>query len=279
METIRWLAICPGGEALHLAWVNGVENPRGRLHRHDFYECFLVESGSGVHWLAEGREVLEPGDFFMVRPEHVHGLHSRGPEPLTFINVAASASVVELLADGFGSIRQAWGQNAGMARQVFTRHQVAAFRELVGRLATGARGAEDAAFFVFGLLRILHSAEGEDAALNLPPWLADALPLAAEADNLQGGTARLIELCARSPEHVARSFQKHLGRSPSQWMAQQRIAQARRLLETGNLPIVEIALECGIQSLGYFHRLFKAQTGSTPLAYRRQHARVQSAGR
>jgi len=47
-----------------------------------------------------------------------------------------------------------------------------------------------------------------------------------------------------------------------------RIAYAKELLETTNISVLNIALECGYESLRTFNRTFKSHTGTTPLKYR-----------
>ena len=85
-----------------------------------------------------------------------------------------------------------------------------------------------------------------------------------------------IQLCGRSHEHVTRSFQKHLSMTPTQWLTQERIRLAGRLLETTRMSILEIAHECGFESPSHFHSRFKIANGSTPLQYRKRAAGVQS---
>lgn len=47
-----------------------------------------------------------------------------------------------------------------------------------------------------------------------------------------------------------------------------RIAYAKELLETTNASVLEIALECGYETLRTFNRVFKEYAGITPLQYR-----------
>lgn len=47
-----------------------------------------------------------------------------------------------------------------------------------------------------------------------------------------------------------------------------RIAYAKELLETTNMSVLDIALECGYETLRTFNRVFKEHAGTTPLRYR-----------
>ena len=51
-------------------------------------------------------------------------------------------------------------------------------------------------------------------------------------------------------------------------------------LATSDEPITSIALDCGLENLGHFYRLFHARYGSTPRGYRlRQRAVVDPSHR
>ena len=50
-----------------------------------------------------------------------------------------------------------------------------------------------------------------------------------------------------------------------------RIAEAKRLLETTDLPIQQIACTVGIHDYNYFAKFFKLRVGSSPLKYRKEY--------
>ena len=47
-----------------------------------------------------------------------------------------------------------------------------------------------------------------------------------------------------------------------------RIARAKELLLTTNLPVADIAMQCGIDNPPYFSQLFRKATGRTPQQFR-----------
>jgi AraC-like DNA-binding protein len=49
-----------------------------------------------------------------------------------------------------------------------------------------------------------------------------------------------------------------------------RLSNARKMLMDNQLDISQICIECGFQNLSHFHRIFKNQTGVTPMVYRRR---------
>jgi len=81
--------------------------------------------------------------------------------------------------------------------------------------------------------------------------------------------ARLtIETLARevglSPAHFARAFKETLGRAPHQYLLALRLARARRLIETSNASLSDIAQRTGFADQAHLTRLFKRAFGRTP---------------
>jgi transcriptional regulator GlxA family with amidase domain len=66
----------------------------------------------------------------------------------------------------------------------------------------------------------------------------------------------------------ARRFQQSMGTSPLQWLLNQRVVAAQRLLETTSLGVDRIAPECGFGSAAALRQHFARIVGSTPSAYR-----------
>jgi AraC family transcriptional regulator len=86
--------------------------------------------------------------------------------------------------------------------------------------------------------------------------------------------ARLtIEVLARevglSPAHFARAFKETLGRAPHQYLLALRLERARRLIETSQQSLSEIAQRTGFADQAHLTRLFKRAFGTTPGALSR----------
>ena len=72
-----------------------------------------------------------------------------------------------------------------------------------------------------------------------------------------------------SPVYFHKLFSAHLGMTPAAFVLSCRIAAAKALLKTGELPISDISARCGFSSQSYFNYKFKEITGETPLQYRK----------
>jgi AraC-like DNA-binding protein len=87
---------------------------------------------------------------------------------------------------------------------------------------------------------------------------------------------RLARVSDVSAAHFARSFKEAFGIPPHRYLLTRRIERATALLRETDLPILDIALQTGWNSLGTFGRTFRDVTGESPSALR---AREQAAVR
>lgn len=74
--------------------------------------------------------------------------------------------------------------------------------------------------------------------------------------------------------YISRKFKSELGLSLFDYINQQKIAMAQRILRETNLSIAEISDRFGYSSPSYFGSLFRKQTGMTPVEYQRNNKEV-----
>jgi AraC family transcriptional regulator len=72
-----------------------------------------------------------------------------------------------------------------------------------------------------------------------------------------------------SVSQLSNLFRKALGQPPHRFIINLRVARARELLATSDLPIAEIALACGFSHQEHMTRILRREIGLTPAAYRR----------
>jgi AraC-like DNA-binding protein len=81
---------------------------------------------------------------------------------------------------------------------------------------------------------------------------------------------QLANVACMSKPHFFRSFKQELGVSPLDFILQERIAQAKALLQDPLLSVSAAAYQSGFNNLTHFSLQFKKQEGLTPSEYRRQ---------
>ena len=72
-----------------------------------------------------------------------------------------------------------------------------------------------------------------------------------------------------SVDYLRHLFQSRFGCSMKSYIVSQRIKRARDLLRLSNMPLKNIAEQCGYSNEGYFCTAFKKLTGMTPGEFRK----------
>ena len=88
----------------------------------------------------------------------------------------------------------------------------------------------------------------------------------------------LGQACGVSARHFIRAFRQSAGRTPHQWLMQERALAARSLLEHSDRTLAEISALCGYANQSHFCRAFLRCFGESPLTARRR-ARVNAGSR
>jgi transcriptional regulator GlxA family with amidase domain len=116
---------------------------------------------------------------------------------------------------------------------------------------------------------------GQSQFIERPvPQPGDSGTAATRAWALQrlGEPLTLAELAAHAQMSVrtfTRRFREETGSSASRWLVQQRVARARQLLESTDMPVERVAVEAGFGTTASMRQHLHAAIGVAPLAYRR----------
>ncbi|MTD53296.1 GlxA family transcriptional regulator [Amycolatopsis pithecellobii] len=160
-----------------------------------------------------------------------------------------------------------------------------------GDILTSAGAASGIDVFLH-LLRKDHGSEVANGAARrcvVPPWRDGGQAQYIEAPvprTMRDGTAAtrqwalahlheplaladLAEHARMSLRTFARRFTDEVGMSPGRWIVQQRLARARHLLESSDLPVDDIAGQVGFATGTSLRQHLHAAIGVSPLAYRR----------
>lgn len=80
----------------------------------------------------------------------------------------------------------------------------------------------------------------------------------------------LAEVVSFSPEYVGKLFKKAMGIGISEYINKLRIEKAKKLLETTDYKVIDIALMIGYDNMPYFSSVFKKYVGVSPAEYKKQ---------
>ena len=266
--------------------VSGVDvNIRGELppippHIHDRFELGYCYSGEGLFLVEDKILPFRAGDAAIINHREVHVMVSSpgGKTNWSFLNLDPAA----LLA-GYVTEREERLETASFCGNRFPNViSEAEYPELVQpvREIIETRVREPAGFsseirsLVWLLLVRLHRAFHFETQSSPPPGVSRLMPalhhIARHIDR-PVEIPRLAALCSTSESNFRKLFHRSFGCAPKVYLGRMRLKSAAVMLETGSLPVLEIALRCGYQSLSNFNRQFHACYGVSPSAFRAAH--------
>jgi len=113
--------------------------------------------------------------------------------------------------------------------------------------------------------------QAELSALGEHAQIQPALDFLAMQTQTPPGNRKLAGLCGMSEDHFIRKFRRATGSTPAGYGREQRISLAAEWLTGTTRTLDDIAEASGFTDRFHFSRVFKAQLGFPPAAYRRIH--------
>lgn len=257
------------GESYHFAQTELTADNAARCHDHDFHEVFWVTHGRGEHLINGQVSQLQAGQLHLIRPQDRHRVTGTADAPLRIQNLAFSSGVwTELRRRYFANKKDWFVRPASRRMWPLDARAQAGLTHWAGRLAAPDRPRVALDGF---LMELPHFLREPDAGVEpMPEWLVQAQREIARPEYFSGGTPAFARLAGRSPSHVARASVRWLKQTPTELVNTARLDfSARQLVETAQ-PIVEIALDCGLNNLSHFYALFRKRFGVSPRKYRLQ---------
>ncbi|MDN7559887.1 helix-turn-helix domain-containing protein [Burkholderia orbicola] len=115
--------------------------------------------------------------------------------------------------------------------------------------------------------------ELEHKGMLSPAKVARAQELLMEKADLGVSIEEVANECDLSRGYFIRAFSRTTGRTPHQWLLEQRVMRARELIETSDMTLADIAIACGFADQSHLNRLFARIVGHPPGAWRRARSR------
>jgi AraC family transcriptional regulator, dual regulator of chb operon len=249
-----------------------VANREVMVHDHDFAELFWMESGVCHHIINGAEQVLHPNDFLLIMPEDRHGFNCWRRKDFRLVNLSFPAASLHRLLTQYQLCQTSFwgGKNQPRLRHLSPEASVwiaGAFREL----NNGPRTQLAFDHFMLSLFLKLKDPT-TDPFQNCPVWLQPACHEMRTSAAFQQGPRFLEQRTGRSWEHIGRILRSITGKTPAEWITEFRLEYAAEQMTYSNRSILEIALDCGFNSLSHFCFVFKRQWGLPPLQYRKARA-------
>ncbi|MGH3087587.1 MAG: helix-turn-helix domain-containing protein [Rubrobacteraceae bacterium] len=260
----------------------------GHAHSHDFLGLAYFERGGGSLRLAEREWPIEAGDVYVVAPGVVGGVghDASGLAEAEGWAVYFPPEALGLQSPGsFLSWRShpllfpfVWrAGHPGAQRLKVSSAERFSFSERFSALDLELRqrrdGYREAVLSHLTLLlvdvgRLAADVVG-DLRLKDESLLAEVFGFIEEHYKEPVSLKDVARAVSLTPGHLTTIVRRKTGRTVLEWIAERRMAQARRLLVETDLSVEEVGRRVGYGHPGYFVKSFRRAHGTTPLGWRR----------
>ena len=222
--------------------------------------------GYGRVELPDRQFTVGPGNVAVIPPGTGHSYYADDTEPWTIWWFHATGSTIEGMLDSILDDR-----SLPLLRVRDVSWLASLVSEMIALLSgDGAQpsllAASAAAYYLLARLGI--DRVPLDAAFDDP--LAETLSDLREHVDLPASAAELARRAGYSVSHFSALFARRTGMSVTRYTTQLKMAKARELLTTTDLPVTEIARQVGYADRLYFSRRFHALHGLSPSQFRSQ---------
>ncbi|WP_127583680.1 AraC family transcriptional regulator [Paenibacillus koleovorans] len=249
------------------------------LHCHTSLEIGCCVSGRGFFYFGDKRYPVRPGDVFLVNNEELHIAQSDRLDPSAYIflnfNPHWLLGEEEALLLPF-AYRSDRFENRIPAESPLAAQLAVFIRRLYEELQDkreGYRSMAKSLLLELCVTLLRHYTSG----VTDTEWrrrtasirkLRPALSLLEEKFREPIELKEVAETLGVTPSRASHLLQEELGRGFRDILLQLRLNEAKRLLISTERSVADVCFESGFQSVASFYRLFKTDTGQSPLEYR-----------
>lgn len=223
----------------------------------------LCTDGSGAVQLPEGTLSVAKGDVVLIPAGTPHEYHASADDPWTIWWFHLTGEDADELLDS------AYESSLGAITHLRDPAPIASLvLQIIDALDTttsgGLKKASGAAWY----------AMSQVIATGKRPPGPSRNPVEQAVDHLRATSPKrtsvdeLAAMVGLSASQFGALFKQQLGVPPLRFQNDLRMAKARELLDSSDLPIAQIAITCGFEDALYFSRQFAKTHGESPSAYR-----------
>lgn len=246
------------------------------LHYHDYYEIFMMLTGSAVHTVNDNSYILTEGQLLFIRDFDAHCYSSINGEYFEFLNICFSKdllfSLFSYLGEGFKADVLLNCPYPPAVTLSPTKRDDFLFRFTSLSAQTDTASATTAAKIFLHDVFTGYFSNFSPSRCEAPLWLETVCERMKKPKYFTAGVDKMFELSGKSREHLCRSMKKYYRTTPSEYITDLRLEYAVTLLVSSTLSVTDICFECGFGNLSWFYKLFVKKYGLTPIDYRKKYA-------
>jgi len=260
-----------------------IDQEISKKHTHDFDEIVIVQGGSGYQHINHESYFISMGDVFIVKGDAVH--YFTDTHDLSLYNIGFQAWVIDWFAPllqqlpGYHTLfvlEPAYRkQNKFSQKLHLNAADMHTLSEMLTTLSAEFQFRKPGSEFmvtslfmqITGFLCRKHSdhstedSYGVGACAKIIEYMeknyADVITL-----------EQLSSVSGMSKNGIIAMFKRLYGTTPVKYINNLRLYKACELLKNTDIPISQIAYQCGFTDSNYFSRVFRELRGMTPREYR-----------
>ncbi len=247
-------------------------------HNHDFIEIVFMAQGYAVHHIASrgGRQTygLIQGDVFSVMPDELHGYADGRNMEIYNIGLTREFISTELAGlDEINSWNTVLEHRGGKIHLPLNDRKAAenCLKRIIHECSLCKPGFKlyaKTAMIEFLLIAGRVSPTAHQASVETAGGILETIRLMEKSPEKAMSLAYLARNASMSVSHYTKKFREATGTSPLSYLINLRLEKARGLLEETDLPVAEIAVQCGFCDSNYMIKHFRLRHGITPARYR-----------
>lgn len=241
------------------------------LHRHNFYEFFIITDGAAVHRLNGKTSKLSKGTLYLIRPEDCHQFRKTGDGGCIHLNFCVTPERFKALCGAlkipFDELIGRDSLSAKLSGEEL-KYFVSRARELnvLSRFGGDSQASAICAIIADAAAVVYRS--GVIAQMNYPEWFTELLEKIHSPENIACTASDIYKMGGFSAPVMIEYFKKYTGKSVAAYLRDIKCDYACILLKNTSLSTLEISGRLGYDSLSHFNRIFKEYIGVTPAVYR-----------
>ena len=228
-----------------------------KLHSHGQWELVYYTGGEGIFSVENKEYAFESGDLFLIPPGTLHADRSREG----YTNLYAYILSTSLETNRIVKVRDT------PARDIYNLLLMVQ-REYYGHQESHAKIISSLLDTILCFIDVVGCEKPKNR------YVEDMKQLIIEkACDASFSVGDIYDRLHINQDYARRLFLRETGTTPVAYLKEQRVQQAKALLEDKQTPfnIKEVALQCGFSDPYYFSRLFKQETGLSPKQWRSSH--------
>jgi AraC-like DNA-binding protein len=278
--------------ALRRDFYENGENSGWFLHS-DFLALYAVRGGRGIHWIDNQPYGLVRGDVYLMAPGATHRFCQFSDLEMDAFYFQVGMFQAEELA-ALREIPGIWRLFAGDTDVEHRIHlspeqwrkietQIEMMRQEWGETsrAGGLRLKHEFFHLLVALARLMQKPiqppPTQDRERKPDSGLAEAIRYCEENFDKPLSVPKLAARTFLSTGHFRELFSREVGMPPAAYIRQIRLERARALLRDTNIPVAQIAAQCGFRDATQFSRAFHNYYENAPMRYRQQEKKTRGA--